>query len=426
MSCGCNWADDYQTIKILEYYHCPYPAASTMKVWNLNIFQKISTWPKHRVRYIFCMPDDQSHLIITEKDKRCLLLQQAIKNNRNDDFKYLCHLNHDIPYINDLFAMTFKYNNVTLTKFLLSIRDDLTITWYSYQQAIKSPIDFDYLDQIRALDQNPESSSEYLELAKSNVSLLKWFIKHGYLSLTQSPSLLNYSPQLCSQLVNLGLNISQNFFFLLGCIYSDVSARALRPQICNPETLWSTIQWLLKQGCRFHPVIGELLVESGNEKWCQWYASDHGLFPESCYTLAATSGSLALLNLIYDTGTNLVIQDPEDLIRRLIRRGSLTCIEWFESRGILFNICSHKIVRTLNANCKTKILYWALTNLIDFSSISSDIKNLFRFTNINLRQFFELELYNAIIEFLSQVSKHKMGDINLKLLQKYVADHNKL
>lgn len=175
--------------------------------------------------------------------------------------------------------------------------------------------------------------------------------------------MINCSPQRCSWLVDMGFNSHPDFFESLNDLYSghDISNRYLiQPHICNPKNLWSTIQWLLKRGCRFHPIISELLVNSGKEKWCRWYVSDGGHFTTDCYNLAVTSGSLTLLNLIWQTDPWIVSPlgcDMEDLIVRLVKRGSLTCIKWFEDMGISFKICSRKIVAALNDNSNTKIWY---------------------------------------------------------------------
>ena len=373
--------NDLRTIELLEHYNCPYPSVSFMKVWNLNIFELFSKRPKRRIKYLSCIPDNQIHLALTAQDKLVIMLKQCIKNHHNDDFKYLWHLYDNIPYAYALFLQTFEYKNMTLAKILLDCDRGLSITPCIYQLVIKSGIDLTYLNQIRALDKDPVSSHMYLDVAKSNVLLLEWFIENNYLELEQSSLLLNCAPHICSWLVDYGLNISEDFLKLISrrCISSlETSARySAQDTSLNSEHRWFTIRWLLKRGCCFHPVIGELLIISGNEKWCEWYADEWGQFTERCYNFAVTSGSIKLLNLIFKTGIKLVISNMEDLTLRLIKRGSTTCIKWFEDKGIVFNICSKQIVKTLNANCNADILQGASSHLIDFPSIPTETKKLF-------------------------------------------------
>lgn len=228
-------------------------------------------------------------------------------------------------------------------------------------------------------------------------------------------------------MVDYGLNISEDFLKLISrrCISSlETSARySAQDTSLNYEHRWFTIQWLLKRGCCFHPVIGELLIISGNEKWCEWYADEWGQFTERCYNFAVTSGSIKLLNLIFKTGIKLVISNIEDLTLRLIKRGSTTCIKWFEDKGIVFNICSKQIVKTLNANCNADILQGASSHLIDFPSIPTETGKLFCFTDVNLQPIFELKPSPLIIEFLAQLRKDRMGNSNLKLLERYMSDN---
>ena len=166
--------NDLRTIELLEHYNCPYPSLSFTKVWNLNIFELFSKRPKRRIKYLSCIPDNQIHLALTAQDKLMIMLKQCIKNHHNDDFKYLWHLYDNIPYA--LFLQTFEYKNMTLAKFLLDCDRGLSMTPCIYQLVIKSGIDLTYLNQVRALDKDPVSSHMYLDVAKSNVLLLEWFI----------------------------------------------------------------------------------------------------------------------------------------------------------------------------------------------------------------------------------------------------------
>lgn len=130
-------ANDLKTMQILEHHRCSYPTSSYMKIWNVDIFKKISKWSHHRVKYLFCVPDNQIHLALTPQHRLVLMLKQSINDHRHDDFKDLFNSTKDIPYVNDFLSMTLEYKNLTLAKFLLENERNLAITLYSYGRIIK-------------------------------------------------------------------------------------------------------------------------------------------------------------------------------------------------------------------------------------------------------------------------------------------------
>ena len=380
-------ANDIKTLEYLDTHKVPKPKIMTMYQWNYDIYRLIKISWGIDLEYICVCPVDDAKYAKNKDEKIFLELKKLALTNNHLEFGVLYPKAHlTAAMIDNLISQT---TSIEILKHISNYYP--TIYFWLYKKTHHIQL----LNQLKLYAQTKTIAFGCWRLLAYDLKFCQWMCENEYMPSKTNWAILTCSPEICQYLKDKGLKVEPNFFEELNSVHCEIqggNTLTLRIPTSLPhhdgivtikkKKLWSTINWMLQNDCRYHPIISELCVASNQINYCQFLIDDGRTLSPKCYLIAATFADIDILNFIYNQKVPFDF-DVLELTKCLVKRGSLTCIHWFESRGVQFKQYDKSLIAYLRSRKHNKIISWAVENLNIGPLNSKPLIDIFRTSNFN-------------------------------------------